>query len=107
MMPPKNSLLHELIKQEIIQKPEMIGLRGVLSHREEVPYTNGRRILGQVDIVFWDKFGKPHAVEITTGRTPKAKRRLQRQVRMAKKHFSKTTAIGVVSGENGLKIFWV
>ncbi|MFH1636858.1 MAG: hypothetical protein ABIB71_00360 [Candidatus Woesearchaeota archaeon] len=106
-MPPRENLLHEVVKQELIQHPEVLGIREVATYKEEVPYTNGRRVLGQVDIVFWDLYGKAYAVEVTTGKTQKAKRRLQRQVRNAKKHFRKVIAIGVVNSKEGLEIFRV
>jgi hypothetical protein len=104
LMYPRPYYAHEALKQELIRNPKILGLENIMHHKEEVPYTNGQRKLGQVDIIFWDLSGKPYIVEITTGRTDKARRRVKKQARTAKNYFKHSTSLSVIKTAEGLDI---
>lgn len=98
---------HEELKRQIVLNPQIIGLEDIISHQEEVRYTNGRRILGQVDLIFWDRYGKPYIVEVTTSTSEKARRRVRKQVRRAKSYFAADKGITVVKTGNSLLFEWL
>jgi len=97
---------HEELKREIIRNPSILELEDIVSYKEEVPYTNGRRQIGQVDIIFWDIYGTPYLVEITTSQTDRARRRVRKQARRAKQYFKNAKAISVIKAENRLLLEW-
>jgi len=94
---------HEALKREIIKHPEVLGLEDIASYKEEVAYTNGLRKIGQVDLVLWDKYGRPYIVELTTGQTGKVKTRIKHQAMRAKKYF-RHTVFSVIQREDYLEI---
>lgn len=98
---------HEELKRQLVLDPTMLGLEDIISYREEVPYSNGKRVIGQVDIVFWDKYGKPYIVEITTSTTDRARRRVRRQIRRAKPYFQDAKGITVIKEADQLLLEWL
>lgn len=98
---------HEELKRQLVLNPSILGLEDIVAYKEEVQYTKGKRILGQVDIVFWDKYGRPYVVEVTTSTTERARRRVRKQVKRAKQHFPSSTGITVIQSENRLLLEWL
>lgn len=86
---------HENLKQKIITNPGLIGLEKISDYKEEMPYSNGKRKIGQVDIVFWDHIGRMYLVEITTGQSNKCKKRVKKQAKTAKNFFNNAIGISV------------
>ncbi len=97
---------HEELKRQLVLNPSMLGLEGIVAHKEEVPYRNGKKS-GQVDIIFWDRYGTPYIVELTTSTTNRAKRRIRRQVKKAKEYFKHSVGITVVKTEQELLLEWI
>ncbi len=102
-----SSAKHEELKRQIILNPAMLGLESIVSYKEEVPYTNGRRMLGQVDLILWDKYGRPYIVEMTTSSSDRARRRVKKQARRAKGYFKDAQGLSVIQKENRLLVEWV
>ena len=100
-------LKHEELKRKIILDPSLLGLENIATYKEEVTYTNGRRILGQVDLIMWDKYGQPYIVEMTTGDSDRARRRVKKQARRAKKFFQNAKAVSIIQKENRILLEWV
>ncbi len=101
-----SNLKHEELKRRIIVDPTLVGLENIVFYKEEVPYTNGKRILGQVDLIMWDKYGQPYIIEMTTSQSDSARRRVKKQARRAKKFFHDARAISVIQRENKLLLEW-
>lgn len=98
---------HEELKRRIVLNPSILGLEDIVAYKEEVTYTNGRRILGQVDLILWDKYGRPYIVELTTSSTDRARRRVRKQIRRAKNYFKITRGLSVIQKENHLLLEWL
>ena len=107
-MPPYGSCLkHEGLKRRIILDPSLVGLENIAAYKEEVTYTDGRRIIGQVDLVMWDRYGQPYIIEMTTSSSDRARRRVRKQARRARRFFQDAKAVSVIQKENHLLLEWV
>ncbi len=98
---------HEELKRRIVLNPSLLGLEDIVSYREEVPYSNGRRMLGQVDLILWDRCGRPYIVELTTSHSDKARRRIRKQIRRAKSYFRIAKGLSVIQKDNRLLLEWL
>ncbi len=103
---PSQIYAHEEVKKRIIANPAILGLENIVDYKEEVPFSNGRRKLGQIDIIFWDSIGTIYIVEITTGKCIKTRKRVKRQAEFAKNFFKYARALSVICEDDKLEITW-